>query len=359
MPDGVGKETEKGMADFDFSAIVPGLLHWYDRNARILPWREDSSPYRVWISEIMLQQTRVEAVKPFFERFLAALPDLPSLAAAPEEQLLKLWEGLGYYSRVRNLARCARIILAEHGGRFPSSAEELRRLPGIGDYTAGAIASISFGVPEPAVDGNVLRVVARLTGYTGEVTQPRYQKTVAEELRAVYPAGRCGDFTQSLMELGAVVCLPNGAPKCSRCPLAELCEGRRDGTAAEIPMRAPKKPRRVEQRCVFLLRCGERVALRKRPPEGLLAGLWEFPALVGAFEASRLAELGIPPETPVRRILSARHVFTHLEWEMQGYLVELEQPAAGFEWVAREELETRVSLPSAFRAFRRFLLTGK
>lgn len=358
MPEGA-EESGRGMTELDFAAVVPGLLDWYDRNARILPWREDSSPYRVWISEIMLQQTRVEAAKPYFERFLAALPDLEALAAAPEEQLLKLWEGLGYYSRVRNLARCARILLAEYGGRFPASAEELRGLPGIGEYTAGAIASISFGLPEPAVDGNVLRVAARLTGYTGEVAQPRFRKEITERLRAVYPAGRCGDFTQSLMELGAVVCLPNGAPKCSLCPLAELCEGRLAGTAAEIPVRAPKKPRRVELRSVFLLCCGERVALRKRPPEGLLAGLWEFPSLAGAFEPSRQAELGIPPETPVRRVLSARHVFTHLEWEMQGYLVELPQPPAGYQWVTREELEERISLPSAFRAFRRFLLTGK
>ena len=171
MPEGA-EESGRGMTELDFAAIVPGLLDWYDRNARILPWREDSSPYRVWISEIMLQQTRVEAAKPYFERFLAALPDLEALAAAPEEQLLKLWEGLGYYSRVRNLARCARILLAEYGGRFPASAEELRGLPGIGEYTAGAIASISFGLPEPAVDGNVLRVAARLTGYTGEVAPP-------------------------------------------------------------------------------------------------------------------------------------------------------------------------------------------
>lgn len=351
--------AEPDAAGFDFAAIVPGLLNWYDRNARILPWREDSSPYRVWISEIMLQQTRVEAVKPFFERFLRALPDLASLAAAPEEQLLKLWEGLGYYSRVRNLARCARIILEEHGGRFPASAELLRGLPGIGEYTAGAIASISFGLPEPAVDGNVLRVAARLTGYEGEVTQPCFRQEIREKLRAVYPAGRCGDFTQSLMELGAIVCLPNGAPKCPVCPLAELCEGRRAGTAPEIPRRMPKKPRRVESRSVFLLCCGEQVALRKRPPEGLLAGLWEFPALEGGFESVRLAELGIPPETPVRRLLAARHVFTHLEWEMQGYLVELPRPSAGYEWVTRQELEERISLPSAFRAFRRFLLTGK
>lgn len=359
MPSGAEEKAERGTPEFDFSAIVPGLLHWYDRNARILPWREDFSPYRVWISEIMLQQTRVEAAKPYFERFLAALPDLASLASAPEELLLKLWEGLGYYSRVRNLARCARIIQAEYGGHFPGSAEELRRLPGIGEYTAGAIASISFGLPEPAVDGNVLRVAARLTGYLGEVTQPRFRKEITGKLRAVYPAGRCGDFTQSLMELGAVVCLPNGAPKCSCCPLEELCEGRRAGTAAEIPVRAPKKPRRVERRCVFLLCYGERVALRKRPPEGLLAGLWEFPALEGAFEVSRLAELGIPPETPVERVVAARHVFSHLEWEMQGYLAELSQPVEGYEWVTRQELETRISLPSAFRVFRRFLLTGK
>ena len=352
MPEGA-EESGRGMTELDFAAIVPGLLDWYDRNARILPWREDSSPYRVWISEIMLQQTRVEAAKPYFERFLAALPDLEALAAAPEEQLLKLWEGLGYYSRVRNLARCARIILQEHGGRFPASAEELRRLPGIGEYTAGAIASISFGLPEPAVDGNVLRVAARLTGYTGEVTQPRYRKTVAEKLRAVYPAGRCGDFTQALMELGATVCLPNGAPQCDHCPLSGLCRAHGARRELDVPVRTAKKPRRQETMTVFLLESDRGLAICKRPGRGLLAGLWEFPHVPGKLEAAQALEaaekLGVRP-TELEQVVERRHIFTHVEWDMRGYYLRCEA-GGDFTWATREALAGVYALPTAFRQF--------
>ena len=312
-----------------FPRLPAPLLAWYDTHARVLPWRGNPAPYRVWISEIMLQQTRVEAVKPYFERFLAELPDLEALAAVPEDVLLKLWEGLGYYNRVRNLRKAAKAILERYGGVFPSSCEELMSLPGIGEYTAGAIASISFGLPCPAVDGNVLRVIARVTENRGDVMKDKVRGEIASRLKAVYPAGRCGDFTQSLMELGATVCLPNGAPKCAECPLAELCLGFRNGTASGLPVKTKKKARREERRTVFLLRCGDRIALRRRSSEGVLAGLWEFPNVEGALpkrevvkqmEQWGLSVLHIQPS------VRAKHVFTHLEWQMSSWFIECAEP---------------------------------
>lgn len=337
-----------------FPRLPAPLLAWYDTHARVLPWRGNPAPYRVWISEIMLQQTRVEAVKPYFERFLAELPDLEALAAAPEDVLLKLWEGLGYYNRVRNLRKAAKAILERYGGVFPSSCEELMSLPGIGEYTAGAIASISFGLPCPAVDGNVLRVIARVTENRGDVTKDKVRGEIASRLKAVYPAGRCGDFTQSLMELGATVCLPNGAPKCEECPLAELCLGFRNGTASELPVKTKKKARREERRTVFLLRCGDRIALRRRSSEGVLAGLWEFPNVEGALpkrevvkqmEQWGLSVLHIQPS------VRAKHVFTHLEWQMSSWFIECAEPVPCFHWVTHDTLCREISLPSAWRAF--------
>ena len=337
-----------------FPYIVAPLLAWYDAHARILPWRGNPAPYRVWISEIMLQQTRVEAVKPYFERFIAELPDLKALAAAPEELLLKLWEGLGYYNRVRNLRRTAEVVLERYGGVFPASCEELMSLPGIGEYTAGAIASISFGLPCPAVDGNVLRVIARVTENRGDMMKDKVRREIASRLKAVYPAGRCGDFTQSLMELGATVCLPNGAPKCGKCPLAELCRGFRNGTASELPVKAGKKARRKERRTVFLLRCGDRIALCRRPEKGVLAGLWEFPNVEGSPDRREVAELMAQWGLSVLHIqpsVSAKHVFTHLEWHMSSWFIECAEPVPRFHWVTRETLRGKISLPSAWKAF--------
>ena len=233
------------------------LLAWFARNKRDLPWRADREPYHVWLSEIMLQQTRVEAVRDYYVRFLQAAPDVFALAALPEERLLKLWEGLGYYNRARNLQKCARILV-ERGGAFPDTVEELLALPGVGAYTAGAIASICFERPTAAVDGNVLRVCARVLDDDAPVDTPAYKSALTGALSACYPPGRCGDFTQSLMELGATVCVPNGAPKCAACPVAALCLARARGTAAQRPVKLPKRGRRAEERTVFLLRCGER-----------------------------------------------------------------------------------------------------
>ena len=303
---------------------LSALLDWYDKNRRILPWREDPTPYHVWVSEIMLQQTRVEAVIPYYERFLAALPDVPALAAAPEELLLKLWEGLGYYSRVRNLQKAAVQLTEQYGGVLPREPKALEKLAGIGPYTAAAIASVAYQVKAPAVDGNLLRVYARLTGDPRDVGTPAAKKAAASAYAAVFPDDRPGDLNQALMDLGATVCLPNGAPHCGRCPLADRCAARRDGLTDVLPVLAKKAPRRVEHRTVFIILQGDRVLLRKRPKTGLLAGLWEFPNTEGCLSETQArafcAALGIA-QPDLALAPPARHVFTHLEWDMTAWLV--------------------------------------
>ena len=339
----------------DILALLPEkLLPWFAGNARDLPWRADREPYRVWLSEIMLQQTRVEAVKGYYARFLAALPDIPSLAGADPETLNKLWEGLGYYSRVRSLHAAARIIMERFGGVFPREYAEVRALPGVGDYTAGAICSICFCAPTPAVDGNVLRVVARLTGDGRCVDEEKTRREIREALRAVYPAGRCGDFTQALMELGATVCLPNGAPDCAVCPMAEVCQSAGGGWK-HLPVRRAKKARRREELTVFVLRCGDRCAVRKRPAGGLLAGLWEFPNLPGHLDAPaavHTAEAWGASPREVEREMRRTHVFTHVEWDMRCFCIRCGDAPAGFVWATEEELRGRYALPTAFRMFR-------
>ncbi len=347
------------MSDKKNEAVLPAelpelLLRWYDGCARVLPWREDPSPYRVWVSEIMLQQTRVEAVKPYYQRFLNELPTVEALAAAPEEQLLKLWEGLGYYNRVRNLQKGAQAVMERFGGKVPASFEDLRSLPGVGDYTAGAIASIAFGLPVPAVDGNVLRVISRVTAREDNVLDPKVKKRTEGELSQVIPRDRAGDFNQSLMELGALICLPGGAPKCGECPLKGVCRARALGMEERLPVKAVKKPRRVEERTVFLLTCGGRLALRRRPGKGLLAGLWELPGVserLSREEAERrLTEWGVNAGEP-KALSDAKHVFTHVEWRMACWAAEAEAAPPVFVWADRRELEREYALPSAFRAW--------
>jgi len=340
----------------DVFAGLPGaLLPWYEKNRRDLPWRADREPYHVWLSEIMLQQTRVEAARSYYLRFLAALPSVADLAAAGADALHKLWEGLGYYSRVRNLHAAAQRIEAEYGGVFPSDYASVRALPGVGDYTAGAVCSICFGLPTPAVDGNVLRVCARLTEDASPVTDAKFRARIAASLAAVYPAGRCGDFTQSLMELGALVCLPNGAPRCDECPCAAFCAARAHGTAGHYPVRPERKPRREEKKTVFLLRCGDRWAVRKRPARGLLAGLWEFPNLSGTLAPQEALDaataMGAQPRN-LEKSQEKTHVFTHVFWHLRGYTISCAAMPEQFSWATEEELERDYALPTAFRQFR-------
>ncbi len=237
------------------------ICEWYAASRRVLPWREDPTPYHTWIAEIMLQQTRIEAVIPYYQRFLESLPDIPSLAAVSEDRLLKLWEGLGYYSRARNLKKAAMLLTENYGGELPASAEELRKLPGIGDYTAGSIASISFGLPEPAVDGNVLRVLSRLLACPDDIAKTAVRRRAAELLREAYPTGReAGVLTEGIMELGETVCLPNAVPRCGSCPLRTVCLAHLAGEELSYPVKSAAGKRRVEEKTVFLLRCGDRFA---------------------------------------------------------------------------------------------------
>lgn len=345
--------------------IVEPLLAWYDANARDLPWRREVTPYRVWISEIMLQQTRVEAVKGYFARFIAALPSPAALAAVDERALLKLWEGLGYYSRARNLQKAAKVIVEEYGGELPASHEALLELPGVGPYTAGAVASIAFGLPEPAVDGNVLRVLSRLTADGGDIADPAVKRAAEDKVSAIIPAGRAGKFNQALMELGATVCAPNGPPACGRCPLAGLCAAHARSNETDYPVKAAKKTRRVEERTVLLLVRDELLALRRRPAKGLLAGLWELPNVKGSLDASGAVEaaraLGLAP-LRVEPLGPAKHIFTHIEWHMTGYRVTVEEAQAGegLEWIDSRGLREDYPLPSAFAAYLApFLQVGK
>ena len=314
--------------------IIPYLLQWYDYNRRILPWREEPTPYHVWVSEIMLQQTRVEAVRGYYDRFLASLPDVKALAEAEEEVLLKLWEGLGYYNRVRNMQKAARILAEQYDGEMPADYEAIRGLPGIGEYTAGAIASIAFGLPFPAVDGNVLRVLSRITGSEEDIAKEKTKQAVRERLLRVMPK-RSGDFNQSLMELGATVCLPNGRPLCENCPVMHLCTAFHEGKETELPVKSGKKERRIEKRRVYLISCDGKILLYRREKKGLLAGLWEFPNAL-AEEQNVQEELrttlreGLAKELPqdikvtVTKGKKAKHIFSHIEWHMEGIHIQAE-----------------------------------
>lgn len=343
--------------------IAEPLLAWYDAGRRILPWREEPTPYHVWLSEIMLQQTRVEAVKPYYDRFLQALPDVESLALVEEEKLLKLWEGLGYYNRARNLKKAAMKIVSEYGGKIPGKYEELLKLPGIGSYTAGAIASIAFGQVQPAVDGNVLRILSRLRADERDILDAKVKKSVEDDLAGVMPADRPGDFNQALMELGAMICIPNGAAKCEECPWRELCQARAQQRVMELPKKAPKKPRSIEKKTILVIQDANLVALCKRPDKGLLAGMYEFPSMEGHRDEEQviayLKELGLSP-IRLRKLAPAKHVFTHKEWHMTGYEVRVDELLARLEngennqgliFIDPEETKTNYPIPSAFAVY--------
>ncbi len=327
------------------------LLTWYRENARALPWRQDPTPYQVWVSEVMLQQTRVAAVVDYYRRFLSEAPTAADLAALPEDTLMKLWQGLGYYSRARNLQRAARQIVEEYGGVFPNTYEAIRALPGVGDYTAGAIASIAFGLPVPAVDGNVLRVAARVCGDAGDISTPAMKKKVTDSLARIIPTDAPGAFNQALMELGATVCLPNGAPLCEKCPAAPFCRAHLEGRTGELPVRAPKKARRVERRTVWLFFFRGLVALRRRPEKGLLAGLWEYPN--ERSDGTDWPERWGLASAALERAGEGKHIFTHIEWHMTALAGELPAPELpdGWVWAGRRELRDLYALPSAFQPF--------
>ncbi len=337
----------------EYQQMIPLLLEWYEKNKRPLPWRNDPTPYHVWISEIMLQQTRIEAVIPYYERFLKELPDIKSLSEAPDDKLMKLWEGLGYYSRARNLKKAALAVMENHNGELPKTAKELRSLAGIGDYTAGAIASICFGEPEPAVDGNVLRVMMRYLGKEDDISLQSTKKMLSENLRAVYPTGEdAKKLTPAIMELGESVCIPNGEAKCESCPLSALCVANQKNLKDTLPVKSAKKPRKQEEKTVFLLSFRGTYAIHKRPDKGLLAKLWEFPNVNGKLsEADALSFLQSLSPIAIRPTVDAVHIFTHIEWHMTGYAAECTAPSDEFVWKSAEEILSDYAIPSAFRAY--------
>lgn len=364
-----------------FLKTVPLLCEWFEKGHREMYWRSHPEPYYVWISEIMLQQTRVEAVREYFRRFIRELPDIESLAAVSDDRLMKLWEGLGYYNRARNLKKAAVLIMEQYGGQMPDSFEELLKLPGIGEYTAGAISSIAFGKAEPVVDGNVLRVLMRLTENHEDILKEKVKKELRLDLKEVIPHEKPGMFNQALMELGAVVCVPNGLPKCRECPLETICEAQKNGIegdlsyAQALPYKAPKKARKIEKWTVFLLETDTKAAVRKRGDKGLLAGMWEFPKLPGNLKQQEvqvlLEEAGIFGER-IEPLGRAKHIFSHIEWHMTGYRISLkEMPEDGrmesyvaemmpvftdlladCVWETPEKLKQEYSLPSAFAVYK-------
>ena len=328
------------------------IVEWYSASRRVLPWRESPTPYHVWISEIMLQQTRIEAVIPYYERFLAELPDVRALAEVGEDRLLKLWEGLGYYSRARNLKKAAIVIMDEYSGTFPQTYAELVKLPGIGEYTAGAIASICFDEKVPAVDGNVLRVIARVQGSKENVLLPQTKKTVTEQLKKIMPQ-RAGAFNEGLMELGELVCLPNGASLCDSCPLNKQCTAYKKGLTEHLPVRVKKMKRRRADKTVFMIIAADgRIAIEKRPDTGLLSGMYQLPNVEGFHTEEELREIlqewRIEP-TDITFTKEAKHVFTHIDWYMKSYRVKVQQTNSHFLWVTEDELKTAYPLPTAFQ----------
>ena len=342
--------------------IITPLLNWYRQNKRALPWRDQNNAYYTWVSEIMLQQTRVEAVKPYFQRFTEELPDVRALAECPEEKLLKLWEGLGYYNRVRNMQKAACQVVELYNGALPASYEELLSLKGIGSYTAGAIASIAYGIPIPAVDGNVLRVITRIQEDAGDIMKQSVKKQIEAELKDVMPEDAPGDFNQALMELGAVICVPNGQPKCEECPVSLCCQAFHHGTIEQYPVKAPKKARMLEDRTVFIIQDGECTAIRKRPEKGLLAGLYELPNIQGHLKREEallyVEKMGLDP-LYIEKLPPAKHIFSHIEWRMQAYRIKVSSLKKAQDreliFADKEQSGKQYAIPSAFGAYAKYI----
>lgn len=349
------------LQDFNLNQITEPLLSWYEKHARVLPWREQITPYRVWVSEIMLQQTRVEAVKPYFERFMNALPTIRDLAECEEDRLLKLWEGLGYYNRVRNLQLAAQTVMSQYNGNLPADYDKLLSLKGIGHYTAGAICSIAYGIPIPAVDGNVLRVIMRVAADDSDIMKQSTKNIVEQALRQIIPTEHADSFNQALMELGATVCLPNGEPLCDQCPWNRFCEAKKQGIWSQLPVKKKAKSRRVENRTILIIRDGDKIVLHKRPDKGLLAGLYEFPNLPGHASqdeaVSAVRKMKLNP-LHIQKLEDAKHIFSHVEWHMQGYMVRVDsltRENVDLLFIDTESAEKEYPIPSAFAAYTKYI----
>lgn len=342
--------------------VRDAVVEWYRTNKRQLPWRENVNAYRVWVSEIMLQQTRVEAVKPYYERFLNEFPTVQELAAADEDKLLKLWEGLGYYNRVKNMQKAAKQVMVDYHGEFPDTYEEIRSLTGIGNYTAGAISAFAYGITEPAVDGNVLRVISRILSNDEDIMKASVRTKVEDSIREVIPAGAAGDFNQGLIELGALICVPNGMPKCEECPVKEWCLAREENRVMKLPVKTKAKARKIEKRTVFIVKDGEKVLIRKRPSKGLLSGLYELPNELGHLEEEEvIAYCKKNNLSPLRlkKLGSGKHIFSHVEWHMEGYAIQLdeleENRTEEMLFAEPKEIEKEYPIPSAFEYYMQFL----
>ncbi len=341
------------MEEVELIKIVKPIVHWYKANKRILPWRMEKNPYAIWISEIMLQQTRIEAVKVYYERFMKELPTVEALAKIEEEKLLKLWEGLGYYSRAKNLKKAAMKICEEYQGSMPKCYEELVKLPGIGEYTAGAIASIAYNEKVPAVDGNVLRVISRIIASTKDILLLDTKREITKELKEIMPT-EAGNFNEGLMELGERICIPNGEPLCSKCPLQAQCVAYKQGLTGQIPVRTKKTKRKQEKRWIFVLECEDRIAIRKREDKGLLAGMYEFPNVLENHQNTLqqvLQEWGLKI-IKIKELGEAKHIFSHIEWNMKGWKVKVKQKNTKFEWVKQKEIIKKYAIPEAFRYYK-------
>lgn len=341
------------------SRCVEPLCDWYRGHARKLPWRQTNDSYAIWVSEVMLQQTRVEAVIPYYERFMQALPTIEELAEVDDDVLLKLWEGLGYYSRARNLKKAAQICVAQYDGKLPGSDTALLKLPGFGPYTAGAVASIAWNLPVPAVDGNVMRVISRITALEHDIKEPATVRAVRALLFDVIKTCEPGIFNQALMELGACVCVPNGAPRCASCPVSSYCIARENDQTELFPVKAPKKQRRVEEKTVIVVCVNDGILLCKRESKGLLANLYSFLCEDGHLTTEAVTRIcrqhGIAVES-VSAMKPAKHIFTHIEWHMIGYLVQGNSSALLYEndiIATRQEIQTVYSVPRAFASYQK------
>lgn len=348
---------------------MTALLDWYRANKRNLPWRQNKDAYHVWVSEIMLQQTRVSAVIEYYKRFFEHFPEIAKLAHASEEELLKVWEGLGYYSRIRNMQKAAIIIESEYGGVMPLQYDLLIKLPGIGPYTAGAISSIVGGEKAPAVDGNVLRVITRLSGNTSNISKPATVKEIQTQIYLFmdkHPEIIPGELNQALMELGALVCIPNGHPQCEQCPFSPYCFAYLMNETEHIPVKEKPPKRRIEEKTLILLESSNGITLHKRPAKGLLAGMYEFPSLSGFMEEAAVLEQvkkwGYHP-LRIHELEDAVHIFSHIEWHMKAYLIRVDEVLDKIKWdeandfcfVSKEELKHSFPLPSAFEAYRKYI----
>ena len=320
------------------------LLHFYDTSKRILPWRDNKIPYYIWVSEIMLQQTRVETVIPYFNRFIKALPTISDLANVDEDSLLKLWEGLGYYNRARNLKKAAIKILEEFKGIMPESKEELESLPGIGPYTSGALLSIAYDKQVAAVDGNVLRVFSRFYQIEENIKNPKTKAIIKVLVEDSLPPFRNGDYNQAIMEVGATICIPNGRPLCETCPLKEECVAYKNNMQMEIPVKSKMKARRIEKKTIYIYKYKNLFAIRKRPDTGLLASMYEFINVDGHIKE------------PLRKLANSKHIFSHIEWHMIAYIKEVDIKNKDYIWVSKEEIEFKYSIPNAFKTYREYIL---